>query len=130
MRAVEFSELVGKRIAAIRGAAVDSAEVEIDTDDGARYAMFHEQDCCEHVRVVEVHGEPNELAGALISHAEESTNGDGDQPSEWEESWTWTFYRLSTDKGPLVLRWLGTSNGYYSERVDFVRKGPQMEEGR
>jgi len=51
--------------------------------------------------------------------AEEVNNIDFGTP-ECADSYTWTFYKLATIKGYVTLRWLGESNGYYSEGVDFV----------
>ena len=85
------------------------------SDCGRRWRMHHWQDCCEHVRIEEIIGSLEDLIGSPILVAEE-------REVEGEISWgheTATFYELATIKGSVTLRWLGESNGYYSEKVDF-----------
>jgi hypothetical protein len=113
---VPFSALAWTTIKSIRHDKSGSNEaLYFDTDDGA-FCMTHVQDCCEDVHIEEVHGDPADVIGATISVAEEST-----QQGESYGSSTWTFYRLLTEKGDITIRWLGESNGYYSESVDFFR---------
>ena len=117
-----FDELVGKTFVSITGAEPQSDEIVFTCTDGSVYRMHHMQDCCESVTVEEVIGDPSKLIGDPILYAEESSNGDDLPVGVYNESFTWTFYRLATVNGHLVIRWYGSSNGYYSEDVDFVLK--------
>jgi hypothetical protein len=80
--------------------------------------MFHERDCCEQVFLDDVIGDIDDLLNNPILIAEVSTNRDNPK-NEYDESCTWTFYKIATINGYVDLRWYGTSNGYYSEEVDF-----------
>ena len=87
--------------------------------------MFHEQDCCESVTIHDIIGKLESLIGSpLISASEETRSewpADVEKPEDCD-SFTWTVYRFATEKHRVRIRWLGESNGYYSESV-------QIEEG-
>ena len=122
----EFNELKGQTIAAIDGLEVGSEDVIFTMADGAKYRMYHSQDCCESVSVEDVNGDVADLIGSPLSLAEEATsseNPEGVTP-EYQDSFTWTFYRLATTKGFVVIRWYGESNGYYGETAYFDRVSP------
>lgn len=96
-------------------------EIQIECSDGTKYLMYHDQSCCEGVSIESMVGDVESIIGNPILLAEEVT---GDTPNDYKfecepESYTWTFYKLATIKGYLDIRWLGTSNGYYSEAVNF-----------
>lgn len=116
---VKFSELIGKTITDIQGAQKGSDVIRIKCDDGTEYQMWHRQDCCESVSIEDVSGDVADLIGSPITMADESSNSDN--PPKHADSFTWTFYKLATIKGFVDIRWLGESNGYYSEGVDFAR---------
>jgi hypothetical protein len=105
---VELKEIELACVIEVSGAVVGSEEVRIVTDRGT-LVLYHSQDCCESVDVEDVTGDPADLIGALVIVAEERSGtppgGEG----------TWTFYEIRTSRGDLTLRFLGTSNGYYSE---------------
>ena len=81
------------------------------------FLMDHMQDCCESVDIDDIVGDIKDLENTPILEAYESTNNE--QKESWDESGTWTFYRIRTIKGEVTIKWYGASNGYYSESVDF-----------
>ncbi len=122
-----IAELLGKTLTKVEG-AVGEEQLIFTVDDGTAYVMHHRQDCSESVSIEDICGNLADLVGSPIIQAEESSS------QEWPEgvpkadydygSFTWTFYRISTAKGLVVIRWYGSSNGYYSESVEF-EKVPQ-----
>lgn len=111
--------LIGKTLAAVTLAG-DNETITFKTSCGETYQMFHGQDCCESVSVEDVVGDLGDLVDSPILQAEE-VSSENEPPPRYAESYTWTFYKLATIKGGVTIRWLGRSNGYYSERVDFVK---------
>jgi len=120
---ISFNDLKGKTLASIDGCKEGGDEVIFTTIDGIKYRMHHWSDCCESVSIESVVGDLNDLIGSPILLAEESTSDENPKDAkivlEYQESYTWTFYKLATIKGYVDIRWYGESNGYYSESVDF-----------
>ncbi len=114
----ELNSLVGKNIVEVIGERHDD-EFILKTDCGLTYTFYHKQDCCEDVYLEDIAGDRNDLLGEIVL-AEEIEGNDIDMPFE---SYTWTYYRLATKKGLVVLRFFGSSNGYYSEKVSIAVKG-------
>lgn len=113
-----LAHLVGATVRSVTGTIAGCEEVRVLTDRG-ELRLYHDQDCCERVAIADVTGDPADLVGGVIAAIEERSaeNDENQKPSEWAESWTWTFYEIRTTRGDLTLRWLGESNGYYSESV-------------
>ncbi len=117
-----FSELIGKTLSKVENR--NDEAIVFTTVDGESYQLWHSQDCCESVTVEDICGDLNDLVGSPILQAEENSSNDnppGVPVPEYQDSFTWTFYRLATMKGSVVIRWYGTSNGYYSESVSFCK---------
>jgi len=125
IRYIEFKELKGKVLVSLENQ--DNEELIFTTTDGEIYRLFHSQDCCEDVYIEDVCGDLDDIIGSTILVAEEVIHGtcetpDGvDGPEYEDESFTWTFYKIDTRKGGVTIRWYGSSNGYYSETVDFCK---------
>jgi hypothetical protein len=88
-----------------------------------RFVFFHYQDCCESVDINDIVGDLEDLCGEPLLIAEEvSGETPVDFEEEYHESVTWTFYKFATRRGYVDVRWLGESNGYYSESVSLGRE--------
>jgi hypothetical protein len=109
-----FDELLGRTLYRV---SADEAELTLYLSDTNYVRFSHHQDCCESVYIEDICGDLNDLVGAPLVEAEEVSNYDDGPLGEYEESYTWTFYRFRTRKGSVTVRWYGSSNGYYSESV-------------
>lgn len=115
----------------------DSDCLVMKTEEATTIKFLHHQDCCETVCIESIDGDLKDLIGSPILVAEECS-GSAENVDIWgvkasienEESHTWTFYRFATAKGWVVVRWLGTSNGYYSESVDIDEEETPTDEFR
>jgi hypothetical protein len=116
----DITELIGRTLAGIENTG---DEIKFFDIEGRTYRMYHSQDCCESVTVEDVAGDLGDLIGSPILEAEESGSdarpADVPMPNWTPDSETWTFYKLATIKGRVTIRWYGSSNGYYSESVNF-----------
>lgn len=119
----DLSELVGKVLTAAYVSNDRGEEIIIFRTADDEYALHHAQDCCETVYIESVVGDIKDLVGEPILVAEQVSNmPDPGAKEDSDDSYTWTFYKFATRKGYVDIRWYGTSSGYYSEDVDFVKK--------
>jgi hypothetical protein len=95
--------------------------------DSATFHLYHYQECYECVSIEDICGDLSDLENSPIIRCEIRTNiGEAPQGYETHEftgendnSGTWTFIEIATNKGSVTIRFFGTSNGYYSETADF-----------
>jgi len=119
-----LNQLVGKTLKNIE-VNRNNDEIFFETDKGEKFKMYHSQDCCESVTIEDIEGDLEDLIGSPLTMAEEAVSSDenpvGVNVPDYQESYTWTFYKFATIKGYVTIRWYGESNGYYSEGVDISK---------
>lgn len=113
-----FSELLGRVLVEILNK--DQQVLTFRFSEGPDWVMYHRQSCCEWIRLEECIGEPEWICGSPLTMAEKVSQKGPE--GEYGNTSTWTFYKFATVKGYVTLRWLGTSNGCYSEDVDFEER--------
>ena len=114
---VPFETLVGETLVDVRQ---EEDRVVFETPRFL-YVLYHQQYCCESVYLEDVDGCLSDLIGEVVVVAEELVSDGRELPDYGNLDYTWTFYRIRTHKATVTLRWYGSSNGYYSESVDFEK---------
>lgn len=112
---MDISLLKGKTLTQV-SVSSENDEIIFTTSTGERYKMYHQQSCCESVYLQDVTGDLQDLVGEKILDAYGSSSS---KDVEYGDE-TWTFYHIRTARNSVALRWIGTSNGYYSTSVDFA----------
>lgn len=111
-----LSRLVGRTIEKI-----DKTDTYIKffTKDGAMFKLYHHKDCCEDVYIDDICGNLDDLIGVPIRKAREDKNDQCyiDPNNQFKGTYTWTFYNFATSKGYVTIKFYGTSNGNYSEKI-------------
>lgn len=88
-----------------------------EEEDGSKFIMGHlEASCCEYSYLEDMCGDFADIMNSPILLAERATNENLKAEQEWN------FYKLSTIKGSVTLRWDGDDNmGYYSIAVNIYK---------
>lgn len=108
----KIEDMVGKVFTSVTS-DYDTMTFKNDTES---FTFFHDQSCCESVEINDIVGDLSDLVGTPLLMAEEVSDS-GPDSNDLSNSRTWTFYKFATIHGYVDVRWLGESNGYYSESV-------------
>lgn len=118
---MKIENLIGETFVDVK--QIGENQIHFILESGLSFVMHHNQDCCESVTIEDINGDLSDLVGSPILQASEAVsneNPEGVIVDEYQDSFTYTFYKLATIKGYVTIRWYGESNGYYSESVDLT----------
>ena len=115
LRSLEIDDMIGRVFVSVE--QENNNSLVFTEDDGKKWVFYHEQDCCEFVRIEDIVGDLKDLVGEPLIVASESSNQEY-KDDLYGDRITWTYYKFATRNGYVDVRWYGSSNGYYSERVD------------
>ena len=117
----KIEEMIGVTMISFTYGEPGEDELWFEDRLGNVYKFYHDQGCCESGTIGDVCGDLMDLLGSPILQAEEVSSEDVPQSStdEYGDTYTWTFYKFSTIRGSVTVKWCGSSNGRYSESVDF-----------
>lgn len=128
---VKVSDMIGKTFTSVKRSKDHHDEVITFSGDGYEYKLYssennHGNDVV--VLIDDIVGDLEDLINTpilvseLVTSKHDRWSKEPKPPGkEVSGSWTWSFYKFATAKGYVDIKWWGTSNGYYSEEVDFKR---------
>jgi hypothetical protein len=111
---VKFDVLVGEVLDAV-DIDREKDQILLTTRSGRQFLIYHEQKCCETVEISGQDGSFDKLIGKPIVEARDNAV---DTSEEAADSQTTTTLVFRVDDHTVISRWVGDSNGYYSESVD------------
>lgn len=114
---IELDSLVGEVLTHI-DVSESNEEIRLTTQSGRIILIYHDQDCCESVKIEDTEGDWHSLIGKVLIETKKEEYPQGDPPPEYPDSWTRTVLKFRVDDATVISRWIGESNGYYSESVD------------
>jgi hypothetical protein len=117
-RELEINDIYGRTIIEIKH---NKSEFAMTLENGDVALLHHLQECCEQFELNDVSGDVDDLINSPLIMCEMSQNDKAEPKEDFQA--TWTFYKLATINGYVTLRFIGESNGYYSEEVDFSING-------
>lgn len=89
-------------------------QIRVETESGRVFLIYHKQDCCESVRLVDINGNIKHLEGKVI---EDFSHMSKRYSNEYGNSETTTIITFFVDDSTVTTRLIGESNGYYSEEI-------------
>lgn len=117
---INISVLVGQTIVHVNG---DGSPIR--TAEGNTYGLYHSQECCESVDYIRTDGNIADLLNTLVLEAYSDHPSDcpgySVENRDWDSSHTWNRFYIRTANGEVTFWYLGQSNGYYSELMDFIQ---------
>lgn len=113
-----IESIVGHVITEIVGGE-SSDRITFELDNGEKYIMEHQQNCCESVSIHDIYGDLRGLVGQKVEETDEAV----EDLTEDCESGTMTRFIIRTNEQTVQITWHGYSNGYYGEGVSFYKEG-------
>ena len=114
----KIEDILGRTIKKIEH---NEDEFVMTLENGDVAQLYHIQNCCESVTLADISGDVEDLLHSPLTMATMEENTEAEPESDSYA--TWTFYKFATINGYVTLRFVGESNGYYSESVDFSING-------